>query len=173
MAEKYRLPQPNAPFVKSNGAPTVEWFNWLRAFENLFEASDSGLQAQITVIAYALGSPDGTVANIPPFNEGFLPTTTVVRGENSVVAFGTLANGLVVFTLINDIGSPGNSYYYGTDALGVKGWYLLPVPEDKTVPYRIPVGQTYTVSINKQALFTMPIDVQGSLVVDGFLVEVE
>lgn len=28
-------------------------------------------------------------------------------------------------SLTNDVASPGNSYYYGTNASGVKGWYLL------------------------------------------------
>lgn len=29
--------------------------------------------------------------------------------------------------LVNDVGSPGNSYYYGTDAGGAKGWFPLSV----------------------------------------------
>lgn len=161
MVDKYRFPQPNAPFVQSNGAPTVEWYNWLRSFENLFEASDAGLQAQITAIAYALGSPDGTVANIPPFNENFLPATTVVRGENSVSSFGTLANGLVVFTLLNDVGSPGNSYYYGTDSSGIKGWHLLPEPLPRILPLvtgEIDAGQPVFVYADDGSLIYTEID---------------
>jgi hypothetical protein len=46
------------------------------------------------------------------------------------------------------------------------------IETDKTVPYYIPTGETYTVAINKQALFNMPIDIVGTLVVDGFLLEV-
>ena len=30
-----------------------------------------------------------------------------------------------VVTLVNDEESPGNSYYYGTNNLGVKGWYII------------------------------------------------
>lgn len=139
MAEKYRFPKPNAPFVQSSGEPTVEWYNWLRSLENLFEASDSGLQAQITAIAYALGSPDGTVANIPPLNDDFLPTDTNVRGENSIVNFGTLASGLVVLMLENDTDAPGNTYYYGTNELGEKGWHLRALMTladvDQTAPF--------------------------------------
>jgi len=40
------------------------------------------------------------------------------------------------------------------------------------VPYRILSGETYTVPLNKQALFEMTIDNEGSLVVDGYLVMV-
>lgn len=40
------------------------------------------------------------------------------------------------------------------------------------VPHFIASGDTYTVALYKQALFTMPIDNEGDLVVDGYLVEV-
>lgn len=43
---------------------------------------------------------------------------------------------------------------------------------DSTVPYYIPLGETYTVNTNRQALYHLPIDVDGDLVIDGFLVEV-
>jgi hypothetical protein len=41
------------------------------------------------------------------------------------------------------------------------------------VPYSIALGETFTVPINKQALFAMNIDNSGILVVDGFLIEVD
>lgn len=40
------------------------------------------------------------------------------------------------------------------------------------VPYLIASGETYTVPLNKQALFEMVIDNQGTLVVDGYLIMV-
>lgn len=40
------------------------------------------------------------------------------------------------------------------------------------VPYLIPAGETFTVPVNKQGLFTVIIDVQGLLVVDGLLIHV-
>ncbi len=40
------------------------------------------------------------------------------------------------------------------------------------VPYLIPAGETFTVPVNKQGLFTVIIDVQGMLVVDGLLIHV-
>jgi hypothetical protein len=43
---------------------------------------------------------------------------------------------------------------------------------DGMVPYLIPTGQAFTVPINKQALKAMPITVDGTLVVDGYLLEV-
>lgn len=40
------------------------------------------------------------------------------------------------------------------------------------VPYLIPENTVFTVPINKQALFSMTIDVEGILVVNGFLIQV-
>lgn len=40
------------------------------------------------------------------------------------------------------------------------------------VPFYIPLGDTFTVALNCQGLFTLPITVDGTLVIDGILVEV-
>lgn len=172
MAIDYRIPRPQSPFLDRRGEPTTEWYNWLKKLDSLFTTGDAGLQAQITQIAYILGSPDGTVANIPPLDQNFLPLDTIVRGEVSLTYSGTLEGGQVILTLVNDSATPGSYYYYGTDAAGIKGWYTLP---DGAVPYLVPDGESYTVSLNKQALFTIPIDlgVGSSLIVDGILVEVD
>ena len=47
-------------------------------------------------------------------------------------------------------------------------------PGSNAVPYLIPDGETYTVHANKQALFSMPIELDGSAVLDvsGYLIEV-
>ena len=39
------------------------------------------------------------------------------------------ASPLKVIGLVNDVLNPGNSYYYGTNAAGIKGWY--PIVSDK------------------------------------------
>lgn len=44
--------------------------------------------------------------------------------------------------------------------------------ESQFPPLVIAAGETYTVPENRQVLFTMPIDVEGMLNVEGFLVEV-
>ena len=152
--EPYRLPRPNAPFVQGNGAPTVEWYNWLRGFENLFNSSDAGLQAQITQIAYALGSPDGTVANIPPIDTNGLPTSTMVVGQNSIVSFGTLADGLVSLSLAGDVATPGPDKHYATDALGVKGWHAAPAPA--TQSNRITADGNFRVTTTSALRVTAP-----------------
>lgn len=40
------------------------------------------------------------------------------------------------------------------------------------VPYEIPLNTSFVVPINKQALFSMNIDNNGTLEIDGFLIEV-
>lgn len=49
------------------------------------------------------------------------------QGSGGVLTFDDSLNlsGTSV-TLDNDIDTPGNDYYYGTDATGTKGWYTLP-----------------------------------------------
>ena len=44
---------------------------------------------------------------------------------------------------------------------------------DGMVPYYIPIAETFTVPLYKQGLWSMLIDVIGTLNVDGFLVEVD
>jgi len=41
------------------------------------------------------------------------------------------------------------------------------------VPYFIATGETFTVPVFKQALFSMNIDNEGTLAIDGFLIEVD
>lgn len=41
------------------------------------------------------------------------------------------------------------------------------------VPIRIASGETFTVPENTQCLFALPIIVEGNLVVDGFLIQVD
>lgn len=41
------------------------------------------------------------------------------------------------------------------------------------VPYFIPEDETFTVPVNKQGLFSITIDVEGMLVVDGMLIMVD
>lgn len=153
-----RLPKASAPIVGPNGIPTNEFRTFL---ENLSASSVStDLQAQIDQILALLADIDA---------DAFLPVTTQVKGLNSIQVIGTLESGLVQIQLQGDATFPDPSNYYGTDADGQRGFFPAP---DSAVPYLIPEEETYTVALNKQALFTMPIDVEGTLVVDGFLIEV-
>lgn len=99
----------------------------------------------------------------------FLPTTTQVFGQSSIQSFGTLADGIVLVQLQGDEETPAPLRYYGTDEAGTRGFHELP---SGGVPHFIPEGSTFRVREYLQALFAMPIDVEGILDVEGFLIEV-
>lgn len=67
-------------------------------------------------------------------------------------------------------GAPG--LVLQTDGTGNLSWAAVGAAADSTVPYFIPAGVTYTVNQYKQALFTTTIDVEGTLEIDGLLIEV-
>jgi hypothetical protein len=108
---------------------------------------------QITVLLFE----DGT--------GGWTPTFSGVTwdGGGAVPTHDTTAGTFTryVFTSIDG----------GTTIIGAKTGATSGAA-DGMVPYLIPTGQTFTVPINKQALKAMPITVDGTLVVDGFLLEV-
>jgi len=70
-------------------------------------------------------------------------------------------NGISGYVLTND----GNGNLYWSAGGGGSGG-------DSTVPYYLYSGDTFTVNIGKQALFTIPITVDGTLAIDGILIEV-
>lgn len=75
-----------------------------------------------------------------------------------------------VIALVNDEASPAPMSYYGTDESGVRGYHELP---SGGVPYFIPSGNTFRVREYLQALSAMPIDCEGYLDVEGYLIEVD
>ena len=51
-------------------------------------------------------------------------TNRTITGINTVQGGGDLSANRT-FQLVNDVASPGSSWYYGTDAAGAKGWFPL------------------------------------------------
>lgn len=86
-------------------------------------ASGDALATAVSAIATALGSPDGTIEGIPDRSL----TIGLILGQGSIRHFGVLTDGNVFLSLEGDDDAPGATHYYGTDALGVKGWH--PVSE--------------------------------------------
>ena len=55
--------------------------------------------------------------------------TKVYDGKYSIVSLTEAVpiwGSVKKLSLLNDLASPGNSKYYGTDLTGTKGWYTLP-----------------------------------------------
>lgn len=113
----YTIPRPNSPFSEGGQSPTHEWYNYLRFLGQ--GGGTAALQDEITTISFKLGSPDGTPANIPPLSTG-----GIVQGIDSIKHTGALPN-VVQLSLVGDVLNPGNTYYYGTNGSGNKGFYTV------------------------------------------------
>lgn len=85
---------PQAPVVDSNGKITPVWFRWLSELRGNADAgaSQADMDAAIAAIATALGSPDGTVANIPPQSEADI---RLLQGEGIAIT-GNAENGYAI-----------------------------------------------------------------------------
>jgi hypothetical protein len=72
-------------------------------------------------------------------------------------------------TLPTTAGASG--YALVTDGTGVTAWTPVGAAQDSTVPYFIPTGETYTVNVNRQALYARNIEIDGTLEVNGDLID--
>ena len=181
----YPIPKAGAAIVDGRGAPTREWYNFFRTL--LGSQAGEDVDAEIQALAERVSALEAEHT-----------TSFTIQGLGSVVVHGSPQSGIVQISLCGDLPNPGASLYYGTNAAGEQGWHALEaaaVTFDPTtsgltatdvqaavdeisagggVPYFIPDGKTFSVAANKQALFAIPIELDGtaSLVVDGHLVEV-
>jgi hypothetical protein len=89
-------------------------------------------------------------------------TPGVIPGGNTII-------NQVIQQIIDGDGSGGGSGDVIPGPPGVPG----EDGENGMVPYHIFTGETFTVPIYKQALFSMNIDNEGTLEIDGFLIEVD
>lgn len=155
------LPRASAALTNAAGPPTAEW---RRFFESLAAQTDNeSLRAEYLALA----------ARVTALEDDPGADIGLVLGQQSIKQVGVLTSGNVYLTLQGDVEAPGNSYYYGTDAAGVKGFHEIPA-SDSSVPYFVPDGANYTVPQYKQALWKLPITlgVGSSLTVLGALEQV-
>mgnify|MGYP003345703204 CR=1 FL=1 len=187
-AIRNKLPHIREQFVDGSGKPTQSFYTWAAAVDRIVPdavAAAEAAKAAVQQIPRQLGSPDGTVGKIPSVRGTTLTATLSVSANAS-------GSGYTV-QLVNDAASPEPTSYYGTDSTGAKGWQpvyaafeegegitfdtdadtgVTTISANAGIPYYIPTGTTYTVPEYQQALYTLPIDCDGLLVVDGALVEV-
>jgi hypothetical protein len=115
------LPHVREALVDDKRRCTPAFYQFLRA---LSESANLDLAAQVEAIARALGSPDGSVDNIPPQTAGeFLSSATRLLGNHSVQVYGTLEGGLASVALVGDTSEPAPTAYYGTDSDGNKTFH--------------------------------------------------
>lgn len=163
MADSSILPGVRAALVTSDGKTTPEFY---RLFQAL--AKSAGLTGDLNKKVTEI------IRQIEETGSG-----KIISGSGITVS-GTLANGVVTISLAGTSVAPG---VYGDDT------HIPRVTVDKYgrvthaevveiqagfVPYRVPSGTVFRVPEGKQALWTIPIELEGDagLEIDGALVEV-
>ena len=68
---------------------------------------------------------DWSACSIPASWNYNTPTNSPNDGFGALQFIESLDQNGVFVSLLNDEEAPGNSYYYGTDGAGVKGWYAI------------------------------------------------
>jgi len=68
---------------------------------------------------------DWSACSIPASWNYNTPTDSPSDGWGALQFIESLDQNGVFVSLLNDLEAPGNSYYYGTDAEGIKGWYAI------------------------------------------------
>lgn len=106
------LPKAQSKITDPTGIPTREWYNYFRSMLESAEGNPA-LEAQIQAILIRLEA----------LEEG--GTNFQLQGLDSVVIYGTPANGFVKVTLDGDTSEQGGSWYYGSGPDSVKGWYRI------------------------------------------------
>ena len=123
MTGRVFLPKSQTALISQRGFTTPEFFRWFQYLDSVVTSNGqagNNYAAEIKAIAIALGSPDGSVENIPPQGND-----AVINGGGSIVVNGTLESGVVNITLAYDTNYPGNTQYYGSDGTGQRGWFSI------------------------------------------------
>lgn len=116
------LPNVRMPLIDDQGCMTSPFYRYFQNASQSTGPSTTTLQDEINTIATVLGSPDGSVSDIPPIDlNAFLLKTTLVTGLDSVFVSGSLANGQVTVSLLNDSPVPPSLSFYGCTQ-GQRGW---------------------------------------------------
>ena len=159
------LPTQSETIVDQRGIITRKFRDFLASLATT--TSDAALQAQITALAEQVATLEESGGHLAQ-----------IFGDGGITVFGTITDPVVRIRLtayLSDLvdvsdALPANGDRLTWDAT-LALWKAAP-DTDPTVPYFIPSGETYSVAANKQALFTMPIDAEGFLNVEGYLVGV-
>lgn len=99
----------------------------------------------------------------------------IIDSNGNVSTPDLTATGLSKLGNIGNVKITGGSsgYVITTDGTGNLSWAAGGGGGgDGQMPYYIPSGETYTIPLYKQGLFSVPITIDGDLVVNGILVQV-
>lgn len=115
------LPRAGVALVGTGGVTEPYYYRWFQAVDDRVKngaSSGNENSEAIKAIAQKLGSPDGSVENIPPQGN-----SAIINGAGSIQVDGTLSNGVVNISLMYDTLNPGATAYYGSDSAGKRGWF--------------------------------------------------
>lgn len=116
------LPNVRMPLIDDQGCMTSPFYRYFQNANQSSGQSEAQIQSEIEQIATALGSPDGTVANIPDVNfNDFLSKSTTINGRDAISTSGSLSSGLVTISLLDDVETPPPLSFYGS-MTGSRGW---------------------------------------------------
>ncbi len=115
-----------------------------------------------------------------PFNSvagitvGSDPQTTVILANGDITTTNLTANGVSNLGVIGNVIITGGSsgQLIQTDGLGNLTFADSTSNSAAPMPYYVPIGESYLIPSNFQGLFTVPIEIDGELEVDGILAEV-
>ena len=105
------IPRPLERIADAQGLPTTLWYAYLQQGQAV-SIDLAAIQAEIV----SLDSRVDALENTGSFT---------MLGLQSVQVFGMPAGGAVSLQLIGDESAPAAGKYYGTDALGTRGWHVL------------------------------------------------
>lgn len=106
--------------------PINKALSYLNENGEVSTADLSALAIDMTVTGAAYSLATG-ILTLSESNGG--PTVAVdlsaLKAVNTAMSIAGNGDGTAL-TLVNDAVTPGNNFYYGTNAFGVKGWYISP-----------------------------------------------
>ena len=112
--------------------------------------------------------------SIQGFSVGENPTQNIILANGDITTVNFTANGVSNLGPIGNVkitgGTAGQSIT--TDGSGNLVFSTTMSNSAAPMPYYIPTGESYIVPANFQGLFSLPIEIDGELVVNGALVEV-
>lgn len=107
-------PRFDQPVVDSSGRATQPWMNYWLLMPS--QASLDAVTGRVDIIERQIQDIEGDESS----------STFKLLGNLSIAVVGMPnPGGVVLLSLLNDVQAPAATSYYGTDASGAKGWFLV------------------------------------------------
>ena len=142
-ADDVVLSNPQSNQTLSYNSGTAKWVNATPAPAAVSSVAGKTGAVTLAKADVGLGNVDNTSDANKPVSTATqtalnakAASATTVTGATSLTGGGDLTANRTI-SLVNDSASPGNSYYYGTNSTGSKGYFSLPSGSGSSVPTSI------------------------------------